>query len=42
MGEFYFWDYGICSNEKSQHDGKLVNVNSGCSEVSEALSKENL
>jgi hypothetical protein len=29
-GGFYFWDYGICSNEKSKFDGKLVNVESGC------------
>jgi hypothetical protein len=29
-GGFYFWDYGICSNEKSKNDGTLVNVESGC------------
>lgn len=29
-GSFYFWDYGICSNKDSIHDGKLVSVCSGC------------
>lgn len=29
-GYFYFWDYGICSNEKSDYDGKLVGISSGC------------
>jgi len=29
-GHFYFWDYGICSNEDSMFDGKLVSVDSGC------------
>jgi hypothetical protein len=29
-GEFYFWDYGICSNRKSEFDGELVGVKSGC------------
>lgn len=29
-GEFYFWDYGVCSNENSESDRKLVGVKSGC------------
>lgn len=29
-GYFYFWDYGICSNEESPYDGKLVGFKSGC------------
>lgn len=29
-GQFYFWDYGICSNKKSIHDGKVVGVRSTC------------
>ncbi|EHQ91030.1 DUF3027 domain-containing protein [Desulfosporosinus youngiae] len=29
-GHFYFWDYGICSNEDSMFDGKLVSINSSC------------
>lgn len=33
-GEFYFWDYGICSNIKSEFDGELVGVKSGCSNFS--------
>lgn len=32
-GHFYFWDYGVCSNKESKNDGKLVNVNSGCSKL---------
>jgi hypothetical protein len=29
-GRFYFWDYGLCSNEISDFDGKVVAVWSGC------------
>ncbi|AFM40484.1 Protein of unknown function (DUF3027) [Desulfosporosinus acidiphilus SJ4] len=29
-GQFYFWDYGLCSNELSEQDGKVVNVRYGC------------
>jgi hypothetical protein len=36
-GEFYFWDYGICSNEKSKFDASLVGVKSGCSEYKESF-----
>jgi hypothetical protein len=29
-GEFYFMDFGLCSNEKSVHDGKVVHVKTSC------------
>jgi hypothetical protein len=29
-GHFYFWDFGICSNEDSPFDAKLVGCESGC------------
>lgn len=29
-GRFYFWDYGLCSNNESDFDGKVVAVSSGC------------
>jgi len=29
-GRFYFWDYGVCSNKKSEFDGKITNVKSTC------------
>ena len=34
-GAFYFWDYGICSNGKSEFDGKLVGVESSCEHYGE-------
>ncbi len=37
-GRFHFWDYGICSNNYSSNDGKLVNVKSGCEFHKEKLS----
>jgi hypothetical protein len=36
-GRFYFWDYGICSNEASINDGKLVGVKSGCTVFRESI-----
>ena len=29
-GEWYFWDFGVCSCVKSKYDGKIVKVNIGC------------
>jgi hypothetical protein len=29
-GGFYFWDYGLCSNQQSAFDGKVVEVKSSC------------
>lgn len=29
-GRFHFWDYGLCSNGLSAHDGKVVNLKYGC------------
>ena len=29
-GQFYFWDFGLCSNEKSIFDGRVVGVKSSC------------
>jgi hypothetical protein len=29
-GKFHFWDYGLCSHNLSEYDGKVVGVNSGC------------
>jgi hypothetical protein len=36
-GEFYFWDYGLCSNPLSAVDGKVVNVCSSCDNFSYEL-----
>ena len=33
-GRFYFWDFGICSNGKSNFDGKVVGVKSSCEHFS--------
>jgi hypothetical protein len=33
-GRFYFWDYGVCANKKSDYDGNVVNVNSSCENYS--------
>ena len=30
VGEYYFWDYGICGNQYSPFDGKAVHVHSYC------------
>jgi hypothetical protein len=30
QGQYFFWDYGLCSNAESIYDGKVVNINSGC------------
>jgi hypothetical protein len=37
VGKFYFWDYGLCSNEASSNDGKLVGVKSGCEFFSKSI-----
>lgn len=39
-GVFYFWDYGICSNENSIYDGNLVECKSGCNQYSDNLNIE--
>ncbi len=36
-GEYYFWDYGLCSNGKSDYDGRVVGVDSYCERFSETL-----
>jgi len=36
-GRFYFWDYGICSNKKSNFDGKVVGNNSSCTNFDHEL-----
>lgn len=36
-GHFYFWDYGLCSNDKSDNDGKVVSVESGCDKFSTSI-----
>ena len=36
-GKFYFWDYGVCSNKKSEFDGKITNVKSTCTYYSEKI-----
>lgn len=32
-GEYYFWDYGICANVKSDYDGKVTGIGSYCEEM---------
>ncbi len=39
-GQFYFWDYGLCSNEHSDFDGKVVGIKSYCNEFSRYLREE--
>jgi len=36
-GKFHFWDYGLCSNEASINDGKLVGVESGCNVFNKSI-----
>ena len=36
-GDFHFSDYGICSNEKSDYDGKVVYTTSSCTLFSKTL-----
>lgn len=36
-GKFHFWDYGLCSNEASSNDGKLVGVQSGCNVFNKSI-----
>jgi hypothetical protein len=36
-GEWYFWDFGLCSNSRSSADGKVVHVQGGCQEFSDDL-----
>ena len=39
-GRFYFWDYGVCSNKKSEFDGKITNAKSTCKYYSKELEKD--
>jgi len=39
-GEFYFWDFGLCSNEKSDFDGRVVAVKSSCEYFDSELNTE--
>jgi len=36
-GEWYFWDFGLCSNPRSGADGNVVHVQGGCQEFSDQL-----
>lgn len=40
-GEWYFWDFGLCSNPRSGADGNVVHVRGGCQEFSGQLSPPN-
>ena len=40
-GEFYFYDFGICTNPGSAHDANVVAVDSGCPAYSESLAGQN-
>lgn len=40
-GEFYFYDFGICTNQGSAHDAGVVAVDSGCPAYSESLAGQN-
>jgi hypothetical protein len=39
-GQFYFWDYGLCSNAESPQDGRVVGIKSYCNEFSRTLKRE--
>ncbi len=30
QGAWYFWDFGVCTNARSEYDGKVVNIGSTC------------
>lgn len=36
-GMFYFWDFGLCSNDSSPQDGRVVGICSGCDHFKEQL-----
>lgn len=40
-GEFYFYDFGICTNPGSAHDAGVVAIDSGCPAYSESLAGQN-
>jgi len=40
-GEWYFWDFGLCSNPRSGADGNVVHVQGGCQEFSDQLPPPN-
>ena len=40
-GQFYFWDFGLCSNDKSLFDGRVVGVKSSCEYFDEDIIIEN-
>jgi hypothetical protein len=40
-GEFYFYDFGVCTNPGSAHDASVVAVDSGCPAFSESLAGQN-
>lgn len=40
-GEFYFYDFGVCTNPGSAHDASIVAVDSGCPAYSESLAGQN-
>ena len=37
QGASYFWDFGVCTNARSEYDGKVVNMGSRCQVFSTAL-----
>jgi hypothetical protein len=40
-GEFYFYDFGVCTNPGSAHDASVVAIDSGCPAYSESLAGQN-
>ena len=40
-GRFYFWDFGLCCNEKSSFDGKVVGVKTSCEHFDTEIIIEN-
>lgn len=40
-GEFYFYDFGVCTNSGSAHDATVVAIDSGCPAYSESLAGQN-
>jgi hypothetical protein len=40
-GEFYFYDFGVCTNPGSAHDASVVAIDSGCPAFSESLAGQN-
>ena len=41
-GRFYFWDFGMCSNRKSNYDGQAVGAKSTCDRFRRELDADDL